>query len=269
MSASPSPGPLLRALRQERRLTQETLALRAEVSLRHLSFVENGRAQPSRTMLLRLADALHLPLRVRNHLLTAGGFAASIRTPVLDDPVWAPVNAAIERWFEQHDPHPVLILDRGWNLVRASRAAWRIFAWCGVPMEKLAHANVSVLHVLFDPAWGLRAAVENFDAVADFALARLRHEAFIDPSLRGLVGELERLRGPVAHAPTAHPPDAVVLPIHLRRGGDCLRYFTMLSTLGTPLDAIAHELRVETYLPLDAETTALAGALARGDVSSA
>lgn len=263
MSASPSPGPLLRALRQERRLTQEALALRAEVSLRHLSFVENGRSQPSRTMLLRLAEALQLPLRVRNHLLTAGGFAPSVRTPLLDDPAWAPVHAAIERCFELHDPHPVLILDRGWNLIRASRAALRVFAWCGVSVAKLAQANVSVLHVLFDPAWGLRAAVENFDAVADFVLARLRHEAFIEPSLRELVQELERLRGPVASGRAPRPPDAVVLPLHLRRGADCLRYFTLLSTFGTPLDAIAHELRMETYLPLDAETTALAAALAR------
>lgn len=214
-------------------------------------------------MLLQLADALQLPLRVRNHLLTAGGFAPSIRTPILDDPAWAPVNAAIERWFELHEPHPVLILDRSWNLVRASRAALRVFAWCGVPVADLAQANVSVLHVLFDPAWRLRAAVENFDAVADFALARLRHEAFIEPSLRELVQDLERLRGPVARGSVPRPPDAVVLPIHLRRGADCLRYFTLLGTFGTPLDAIAHELRVETYLPVDAETAALAAALAQ------
>jgi transcriptional regulator with XRE-family HTH domain len=243
-----------------RRLSQEELAHRAEISTRHLSCLETGRAQPSHAMLLLLGSAMDLPLRLRNNLLVAAGFAPVYRTSPFDDPAMAHVQQAVNHILRLHEPHPAMLLDRSWNVLQMNEGAARLFAWCG--MRFASDGPTNALRALFDASYGLRESVANFDALADEVLARLRTEAQVDPSLEDLLGVLVDLRG--KHAPTREEGAAalVALPIHLRRAGVELRYFTTLTTLGTPLDVTAQELRIEGYFPLDGETDAFGKRLA-------
>jgi transcriptional regulator with XRE-family HTH domain len=243
-----------------RRLSQEELADRAEISTRHLSCLETGRAQPSHAMLLLLGSAMDLPLRLRNNLLIAAGFAPVYRASPFDDPAMAHVQQAVNHIFRIHEPHPAMLLDRCWNVLQMNQGAARLFAWCGVQFASDGPTNA--LRVLFDASQGLRESVANFDALADELLARLRTEADVDPSLEELLGVLLRLRGKPASSREDGAPALVALPIHLRRAGVELRYFTTLTTLGTPLDVTAQELRIEGYFPLDSETEAFGERLA-------
>ena len=261
MLAPQSPGPLLRALRLARRLSQEELAGRAEISTRHLSCLESGRARPSHAMLLLLGAALDLPLRERNNLLVAAGFAPVYRVSPLDDPAMAHVGQAIAHLLRIHEPHPALLLDRAWNILRANDGALRLFRWCG--LELAGPAVINVHRVLFDPALGFRRLVVNFDALADATLARLRTEVDVDPSSRVMLHELEHLRGETRARSDDPGANAVALPIHIRRGDQELRYFTTLTTLGTPLDVTAQELRIDGFFPTDDATDAFARQLER------
>jgi len=252
---------MLRALRLARRLSQEELAARAEISTRHLSCLESGRARPSHTMLLVLGSALDLPLRERNTLLVAAGFAPVYRVSPLDDPEMAHVHQAITRIFDLHEPHPAMVLDRSWNVLRLNAGAVRLFGWLAPTMRP---GPLNVLRAVFDPAAGLRPHVANFDALGAAMLERLRTEAGVDPELASLLEELEahwREAGMRSARPAG--PHPVALPIHLRKDGVDLRYFTTLTTLGTPLDVTAQELRIEGYFPLDEATDTFARRLAR------
>jgi transcriptional regulator with XRE-family HTH domain len=242
-------------------MSQEALAGRAGISTRHLSYLEGGRARPSHEMLLLLGSALDLPLRERNTLLVAAGFAPVYRISPLDDPAMAHVGQAITHLLRIHEPHPAILLDRGWNILRANDGALRLFRWCGLDLAR--HQAINVHHVLFDPALGFRPLVVNFDAVADATLQRLRTEVDVDPSLCGLLQELEQLRGTRRARSDAPVVNAVALPIHIRRGDQELRYFTTLTTLGTPLDVTAQELRLEGFFPTDDPTDAFARQLER------
>ncbi len=270
MIASQTPGPLLRALRHARRLTQEEVAHRAEISTRHLSFLESGRALPSHTMLLVLGSALDLPLRDRNTLLVAAGFAPVYRISPLEDPAMVHVHHAITRLLAIHEPHPALLLDRSWNVLRLNSGAARVFAWCGVDLPGGEGGTLNALRVLLDPRFGLRERVVNFDALADAALARARTEADVDRSLAPFLDELLALRGATPNgARRAIAENLVALPIHLRKGGRDLRYFTTLTTLGTPLDVTAQELRIEGYFPVDEATDSFGRELAATDAPAA
>ncbi len=256
-----SPGPMIRALRQARRLSQEQLADRAEISTRHLSYLESGRAKPSHTMLLVLGSALDLPLRDRNTLLVAAGFAPVYRISPLEDPAMTHVHQAISHFMRLHEPHPAILLDRAWNILRLNTGAMRIFAWCGLTLPT-GGGPMNALHAVFDPAMGLRACVVNFEDLADAMLERLRTEADVDPALGDLLRDLERLRGPHRTRTVATGVNPVAMPVHLRRGDEELRYFTTLTTLGTPLDVTAQELRIEGYFPMDEATERFARRLA-------
>lgn len=254
--AQRSPGTLLRRLRAQRGLSQESLATRASVSPRHLSFVENGRSQPSRDLLLSLGAALDLTLRERNELLVAAGFSAAFRESTLDDPSMAPLIAGIDLVFAHAEPHPAILLDHQWNVLRFNQGTLALFTWLGADIEALLGAQpLNVLRLFFDAKGPLRRFVRNFDPIADGLLARVEREADIeaDPGVRALAAELRALRGPVAHPrSTGAPP--VMLPLEVERDGLCLRWFTMLTTIGTPLDITAQSLRIETYVPLDDAT---------------
>lgn len=253
---------MIRALRHARRLSQEELAYRAEVSTRHLSCLESGRARPSHTMVLTLGSALDLPLRDRNTLLVAAGFAPVYRVSALEGPEMAHVHQAVSHILRLHEPHPAILMDRSWNALRLNDGALRLFSWCGVSLGGATLLNAH--RVLFDPAFGLRPWVVNFDALADATLERLRSEVDVDPSLRADLAELERLRGASPAEPSKTGPNAVALPVHLRKDGHDLRYFTTLTTLGTPLDVTAQELRIEGYFPMDDETDAFGRRLEAG-----
>ncbi len=253
MLATQSPGAMLRNLRLARRLSQEELAFRADVSTRHLSCVETGRARPSQSMLLALGSALDLPLRERNALLLAAGFAPAFSASSLDAPAMAQVTQAVTHLLQVHEPHPALLLDRAWNVLRANTGALRLFHWCGLTIDSPHPLNM--YRVVFDPSYGLRQCLVNFETLAHVSLERLRVEAHIDPALQTLVDELQPFapKTLLHHETTA---SLVALPVHLRRGSQELRYFTTITTLGTPLDVTAQELRIEGYFPMDEATAA-------------
>jgi transcriptional regulator with XRE-family HTH domain len=254
MIAPKSPGPLLRSLRLARRLSQEELAHRAAVSPRHLSCLETGRAYPSRAMLLVLGSALNLPLRDRNVLLIAAGFAPVFEQLSWDDPALERVRQAVAHILRHHEPHPAMLLDRFHNVLRLNDGAARLFSWTGVRFP--ANTIPNAVRAIFDASYGLRQCIVGFDGLAHEALARLRTEADVDPGLRDFVAEMETLRGTTGGLKEAGADSQVALPIHFRRGATNLRYFMTITTLGTPLDVTAQELRIESYFPMDAETEA-------------
>lgn len=246
-------GPLLREWRLARRLTQQALAEQAEVSTRHLSFLETGRAQASREMALVLGNALDLPLRERNMLLSAAGFAAVYRETSLDAAPMLHVRKALDRMLDQQEPYPAMVLDRSWNLLRMNQGCTRLFVrlLAGRIPEPEIFGNLA--HALFHPR-GLRQVIVDWPDLAAVMAERLHRDAAVDAELRGLrdtvlgyEGVPDRFRVPGLDAV---PP--VAIPVHLRApdGGEA-RLFTMLTTLGTPLDVTAQELRIELYFPID------------------
>ena len=254
MLAPKSPGPLLRSLRVARRLSQEELAGRAKVSARHLSCLETGRAYPSHAMLLLLGSAMDLSLRARNALLIAAGFAPVYQGLPLDDPALIRVRQAVEHILAQQEPNPAILLDRFHNVLRFNNGAARLLAWSGVRFPNDVTPNA--VRALFDKSYGLRDCIVDFDSLANEVLARIRSEADADSSLRAFVDEMEALRGTPCDVMTTGIENQVAVPIHLRRTSTNLRYFVTITTLGTPLDITAQELRIESYFPMDAETEA-------------
>ena len=262
MLAPKSPGPLIRSLRIARRLSQEELADRAEISARHLSCLETGRAHPTHKMLLVLGAAMDLPLRVRNTLLIAAGFTPIYQDLPLDDPALVRVKQAVEHILTHQEPNPAILLDRFHNVLRFNNGAARLFAWTGVRFPKDVVPNA--VRAMFDESYGLRDCIVGFDDLANEVLARIRTEADIDSSLRDFVAEMESLRGGPCDRVDSTAGNQVALPLHLRRRATNLRYFMTITTLGTPLDVTAQELRIECYFPMDAETEAFGERAASG-----
>lgn len=255
MSATLSPpiGSLLREWRQRRRLSQLELALDAEVSTRHLSCVETGRAQPSREMVLRLAEQLEVPLRERNRLLTAAGFAPMYGERRLDDPALDAARAAVEQVLRGHEPYPALAVDRHWNLVSHNRAVPPLLA--GVSAELLV-PPVNVMHLSLHPQ-GLAPRILNLAQWRAHAFARLRQQiaASGDPQLEALLTSLQDYPAPAHDAPPADA--AMVVPLQLASPAGVLSLFGTTTVFGTPVDVTLSELALETFFPAD-ETTATA-----------
>jgi transcriptional regulator with XRE-family HTH domain len=246
-------GDLLRYWRRVRAMSQLDLASAAMTTPRHMSFVETGRSRPSREMVLRLAGALDVPLRDRNGLLLAAGFAPLYLHRPLDDPALDRVTAAIGRMLAQHEPFPAVVMDRGWNLQRANHGAGRLFGSLFAPAPIPADANV--LRLMLEPG-PVRDSVVNWAEVAPALLERARREAVggvLDLATAELVHELRGLPEVAAVASVA-PPVAPLLPVidvELRLGDEQLRFFSVVSTVGTPVDVTAQELRVEAFFPSD------------------
>lgn len=247
-------GSLLREHRERRRLSQGALAEHAEVSTRHLSFLENAKASPSREMILVLASALELPLRERNVLLGAAGFAPVYRETALDAEALSQVRQAVELILSHHDPLPAIVVDPLWNIVRANVGAGRLVGAFLEPNASSARIAGNGMRLLFHPE-GLRPWIENWDEVAAYALEVLTREAR-GSSLEGGEALVSEILGYVAAYPLKAPraPTTPVLEVRLRKGELSLRYFTTLTSLTTPLDITAQELRIESYFPADQPT---------------
>ena len=251
-------GELLRGWRRRRRLSQLDLALGAEVSQRHLSFVESGRAAPSRDMVLRLAEQLEVPLRERNAMLVAAGFAPAYRERKLDDPALAAGRRALELILAGHEPHPALAVDRHWNLVFANRAVAPLMAGADA---KLLAPPVNVLRLSLHPT-GLAQRIVNFREWRAHILERLARQ--IDASAdAGLIELLEELKGyPVPpgarpYRPAAEDPlGGVAVPLVFTTDAGALRFLSTTTVFGTALDISLAELTIETFFPADAETAA-------------
>jgi transcriptional regulator with XRE-family HTH domain len=248
-------GGALRGWRKLRGHSQLSLATEISASTRHLCFLENGRAQPSREMVLLLARALELPLRERNDLLEAAGFAREFRESGLEALHLAPVAQAIELLLRNHEPWPAIVVDRGWNLVRANDGARRLFAWLSAGTERPEQSNV--LRALFDPR-ALRPFVADFVDLAPTLLDRVRREAVcgvLDGETRALLEDLQSFPGVPARSDAAglELPGPLV-PVRFCREGFELSFFSTLTTLGTPRDVTLQELRLEHFFPTDEAT---------------
>ena len=248
-------GELLREWRQRRRMSQMDLALDANISTRHLSFLETGRSTPSREMILRLAEQLDIPLRERNALLHAAGFAPVYPQRPLADPALAPARAAVELVLKGHEPYPALAVDRHWTLVAANGAVAPLLA--GVA-PGLLEPPVNVLRLSLHPD-GLAPRIANLAQWRAHLLARLRQQidATADAKLAELLSELKGYEVPDGEEPGAAQDFAgVVVPLRLRAGEDILNLFSTTTIFGTPIDITLSELALETFFPADAETAA-------------
>jgi len=253
-SRDAGPGALLRTWRRIRRMSQMDLALEAEVSPRHLSFVETGRSRPSRELILRLSDALDMPLRDRNDLLAAAGFAPGYRETGLSEPEMALVHDALERMLAQQEPYPAVVQDRGLDILRTNRAAARVLGafLAGPPPERM-----NVLDLVFDPDQ-LRPAIVNWEEVARALLLRHQREiaAHPDEALSRTLARALAYPGVPRDWRAADPRIATppVLTLDLARGDTRLSWFTTLTTFGTPQDITLQELHIECFFPADAAT---------------
>jgi transcriptional regulator with XRE-family HTH domain len=255
-------GVLLRGWREQRRLSQLSLALDAEISTRHLSFVETGRSQPSREMVLRLAEHLDVPLRERNHLLVAAGYAPAYGETALDAPEMATVRTALRQLLAGHEPYPALVVDRQWRLVDAN-SGLEIFL-AGVAPELLT-PPVNVLRLCLHPD-GMAPNIVNLGDWREHILLRLQHHVAVtgDPDLTTIYEELRAFPGPQPDISPAGPaPSRIVMPLQLRHDGGELAFFSTTATFGTPLDVTVAELAIETFFPADDRTAAFLRARVR------
>ncbi|HWX49077.1 MAG TPA: helix-turn-helix transcriptional regulator [Roseomonas sp.] len=254
LSSGPAIGPLLRAWRQRRRRSQLDLALDAEISQRHLSFVESGRAAPSREMVLRLAEQLEVPLRERNALLLAAGFAPAFAERPLDHPAMTAAREAVERILHAHAPHPALAVDRHWHLVAANAAVAPLLE--GVAEAALLAPPVNVLRLSLHPR-GLAPRIANLGEWRAHLLERLRRQmmASADPVLAALLAELSALASPAGvQAAGEHPAGGLLVPLELESAAGRLSLISTTTVFGTPVEVTLSELAVEAFYPADAAT---------------
>jgi transcriptional regulator with XRE-family HTH domain len=250
----PRVGPLLRDWRRRRRMSQLDLGLEAGVSPRHLSFIETGRSRPSAEMVLQLAEALSVPLRERNALLLAAGYAPAYGQRDLDAPEMGPVREAIDRLLRAHEPYPAVVIDRHWGLVAGNSAI--PFLTTGVA-DHLLEPPVNVLRLSLHPE-GMAPRIANLGEWKAHLLHRLRRQASVtaDLELARLYKELRALpcSEPVPRVTTPAAGD-VVVPLRYRLGDDrVLSFVSMTAILGTPMDVTLENLAVEAFYPADAET---------------
>lgn len=253
-------GLLLKEWRRVRRKSQLAVALEAQVSPRHLSFVESGRSVPSREMVSTLADALEVPLRERNALLVAAGYAPVHPEGALASTEMAQVRSALDRLLQHQEPYPAVVLDRQWNILQANGSAPKFFGLFVDPSS--LPQPVNLIRSMFDPA-AFRPFVTNWAQVSETLVQRVFGEAVAgvpDPRVLGLLDELERF-GPVPPLkPRALTGELPFLPIHFRKDSLSLSFFSMVTTVGAPADITAQELRIESLFPADQVTEAYARA---------
>lgn len=274
MSASPPPQPSaaapsrsfgqhLRHWRQHRRLSQLDLSHQADISTRHVSFLETDRSVPSRDMVLRLAERLDVPLRERNALLTSAGYAAMYRERALDHPDMAEARAAVDLILRCHEPNPALAMDRHWNLVAANRMVPLFLQ--GVAPE-LLQPPLNVLRLSLHPQ-GLAPRILNLQQWKHHLFARLQLQIdnTQDPHLQALVAELHSFS-------PHHAPDSlqlqgetrgVVMPFKLQTADGVLSFISTVTIFGSPMDITLQELALETFLPADAATAQYLAAMAQ------
>ena len=272
VSASASPadtfGPMLRAWRRRRGASQLSLALQSGVSQRHVSFLESGRARPSREMVVQLSTALDVPLRQRNEMLLAAGFAPAYRETNLGAPELAPVRRAIDFMLKQQEPYPAVVIDRLWNLLQANDAAnaFTVFLFEGMPPAPPPGKGPNLLRWILDPR-ALRSKISNWEEVARYLVSTTYAEilaaggepralAFIEEIMAypDVPASFRKLRFEERPAP--------MLTVDYLVGGKALSVFTTIATLGTPQDITLQEVRVESFFPADDRSDALFRSLA-------
>jgi transcriptional regulator with XRE-family HTH domain len=258
-------GSLLRDWRRRRHLSQLDLALEAGVSARHVSFVETGRARPSPEMVIHLAEQLDVPLRERNQLLLAAGYAPVYAQRPLDDPEMTPVREALDLVLQGHDPYPAVVVDGEWEMLAANRAVAVLTA--GVAPE-LLEPPANVLRASLHPA-GMAPRILNLGEWRGHLLARLRRQiaATGSSALAALLAELEGYPGPPPPEASDHRAD-IVVALRLRdEDGEALSFFSTVATFGTAVEITASELSIESFFPADARTAeAVRAAAASADV---
>jgi transcriptional regulator with XRE-family HTH domain len=262
---SPAVGPLVQYWRKARNLSQLALAAEADVSPRHLCFIETGRATPSRDMVLLLAEALRVPLRERNALLLAAGYAPMFVESSLDDPPLAAVRAAVNAILRQQEPYPAVVMNRRWNIVDSNNAA-KVFFARALQGRTPGAAASNVLRLMFH-ADGLRPSVANWEAVGPALIQRIHREAaggVVDAEMHALIEELFGYPGvPKAwRSPDPRVTLTPVLPVTFVVDGITFNYFSAVTVLGTALDITLQELRIESFFPCDEATAAAARAFA-------
>lgn len=273
MSITPSSqpdmfGPMLRAWRRRRGASQLSLALQSGVSQRHVSFLESGRARPSREMVVQLSTALDVPLRQRNEMLLAAGFAPAYRESNLASPELAPVRQAIDFMLRQQEPYPAVVIDRLWNLLQANEAAnaFTLFLFEGAPPAPPPGKAPNLLRWILDPG-ALRSRISNWEEVARYLVSTTYAEilaaggepralAFIEEIMAypDVPASFRKLRFEERPAP--------MLTVDYLVGGKALSVFTTIATLGTPQDITLQEVRVECFFPADDRSDALFRSLA-------
>ena len=245
-------GDLLRQWRAVRGRSQLDLSLDSGISQRHISFVESGRSTPSRQMLLDLAETLQVPLRDRNALLLAAGYAPLYSEAPWDAEEMKGVTRALERMLTQHDPFPALVMDRDWTVLKVNEAAPRFFG-SFIDLEAFPRPR-NILHLMFDPA-ALRPHLAEWETVAKALLQRLHRETAgartLLETLLAYPGVDPDWRTPKSITLSAPSP---VIPIGFVKNGQILRYFSMITTVGTPNAAATQELRLESMFPADEAT---------------
>jgi transcriptional regulator with XRE-family HTH domain len=253
-------GVLLREWRERRRLSQLDLSIQADISTRHLSFVETGRSRPTPEMILRLTEQLDVPLRERNTMLLAGGYAPVYQQHGLDAPELDSVRAALRQVLSGHEPYPAVVINRWWELLDANSAVGLFLEGCA---PELLEAPVNVLRLSLHPD-GMAPRIINLDEWRAHLLSQLRRRAEVtgDQRLRELQSELAHYpAGPGGdHVPSRTGPSAphsaadVVLPLRYRHGEDELAFFSITAVVGTATDVTVDELAIESFYPADALT---------------
>ncbi len=249
-------GALIRLWREARGLSQLALSLDVGISSRHLSFVENARSRPSADLLIALATRLEVPLRERNELLLAGGFAPRYRETSIDAPALAMVRTSIDRLLAAHDPYPGVALDRCWNVVIANQAAQRLVELLPAALRTLPFNTFRTgLH-----PDGLRRLTSNFDQWGAYLLGQLDRLVMrtLDPGASALLDEVTAWPGIRELRQSASPASAnepqLLVPVIIDLNGHRLSMFTTLATLGSPLDVTLSELTLELFYPADEDT---------------
>ena len=254
-TASKSFGDHLRDWRQRRRVSQLALATDAEISARHLSFVETGRSQPSRDMVLHLADQLEVPLRERNVLLVSAGYAPLFPERTLEDPALNAARQAIDLLLTAHEPFPALAIDRHWNLVASNAAVGRLLT--GID-PSLLKPPVNVLRLSLHPQ-GLAPRIVNLAEWRAHLLERLRRQIDVsgDTVLSELAKELRSYPGGIPPRATTTLQASVIVPLRLRTDDGELSFLSTTTVFGTPVDVTLSEIALETFFPADQETAVL------------
>ena len=250
---------ICRQWRHFRKLSQLDLALAADVSQRHLSWLETGRSQPSREMVVRLSEAMEIPLRERNVLLQSAGFAAAYGETDLDDPQMSPVLDALNKVLEHHEPLPAVVVDRLWNVRRQNQAANLLLSIDGNPDDMLARTgcdeSMNLARLTLHPE-GLRPYISNWSQVAPGFIRRLDRDAKAtgDSQVQAYMDDIIRLAGDIHETHAMDSSLLPVLPLELEVHGLKLSLFSVISTFGTPQDVTTDELRIEAFYPGDDAT---------------
>ena len=247
--ATPAVGQLLREWRERRRISQLDLSIQADISARHLSFVETGRSQPTSGMILRLSEQLDVPLRERNALLMAGGYAPAYPEHSLDEPELARLRVALRQILTGHEPYPALVVNRWWEMLDGNAAVAVLTDGCD---PALLTPPVNALRVSLHPD-GMASRIVNLAEWRAHILERLHRQvqATRDPRLAELLAELSSYPGGEAERPGLTD---VAVPLRLRHDGKELAFFSMTAVVGAPLDVTVAEVAIESFYPADTTT---------------